>query len=128
MKEGVSNNWVFPAKVNRVVDGDTIDCYCDLGFRAYAMARVRLARVDTAEVYGQDRDSAEYELGSEQSRFVRDWVAKGAASGEEWPFILITEKKSGKYGRWIGDIRRKFDGSYLSFAIADEWPESEILA
>ena len=36
-------------KINRVVDGDTIDVTIDLGFDLYKKERVRVAGVDTPE-------------------------------------------------------------------------------
>lgn len=40
---------VFLAEVVNVVDGDTIDCEIDLGFRIAIKQRIRLAGIDTPE-------------------------------------------------------------------------------
>jgi micrococcal nuclease len=51
----------YKAKVDRVVDGDTIDCTIDLGFHTWKKIRVRLEGINTPE--SRTRDLAEKELG-----------------------------------------------------------------
>jgi micrococcal nuclease len=41
--------WTYQAKVERVIDGDTIDVTIDLGFSIWYKTRMRLLGVDTAE-------------------------------------------------------------------------------
>jgi len=113
--------WNFPAQVRRVVDGDTLDVRTDLGFRNYSLQRVRLGGIDTAEIYGVSHDTEEYHNGMIHSKFVSDWVDDSGDS--EFPFILVTEKESGKYGRWIGDLKRRSDGLWLTDCIVGEFPE-----
>lgn len=113
------HEWTFPARVERVVDGDTLDTYVDLGFRAYATARVRLRGVDTAEVYGPNA-AEEREQGEEHGRFTREWCA---APGGEWPLVLVTEKETGKYGRWVGDLFDPERDEWLTDALVAEFPE-----
>ena len=43
-------------KINRVVDGDTIDVTIDLGFDLYKKERVRVAGVDTPEKRTRDKE------------------------------------------------------------------------
>ena len=45
----IDDVYTFKAKVVNVVDGDTIDCEIDLGFRISIKQRIRLARIDTPE-------------------------------------------------------------------------------
>ncbi|AGM11201.1 endonuclease [Haloarcula hispanica tailed virus 2] len=109
--------WVFPrARVERVVDGDTLDLIFDLGFRTYVHQRVRLRDVDTNEVYGVSHDSEEYEKGVEQSKFVKNWVFEAESAGELWPFTVETRKR-GKYGRYLADVTRHSDGEDLAEAL-----------
>lgn len=99
--------WHFPARVDRVVDGDTIDVSFDLGMRIQATRqRVRLYGVDTAEIYGVAQDSDEYERGIEHNDFVEEWLTDAAerSSGSEFPLRCYTLKGVGKYGRWLVDI------------------------
>ena len=86
----------YKAHVNRVVDGDTIDCDVDLGFYMIARIRFRLARVNTPETYGVSKDSDEYKAGLKAKQFV---VA--AIEGKD---ILIKTGKTGKFGRWIAEV------------------------
>lgn len=115
-------HWVFPAYLDRVVDGDTYDMMLDLGFRTYKQARCKLAGIDTAEVYGTTKESEEYKRGIKQIRHVRDWFEK--VDGTGWPLLVSTQKDTGKYGRWIASIRTREDNpSYLADWILKEYPD-----
>lgn len=110
--------WVFPAHCTNVVDGDTLDVVCDLGFRCTREVRVRLAEVDTAEIYGPDAS----EQGQEQVAFVREWLAQAEGQAKDtWPLEVRTEKETGKYGRYIARVKRP-DGERLAVALKREYP------
>ena len=83
-------------KVNKVVDGDTIDVDIDLGFNVSFSQRVRLAGIDTPE--SRTRDLAEKALGLESKKKL---TALLAAAGD---IIIKTEKPDSteKYGRILG--------------------------
>lgn len=118
----MQNEWVFPAHCTRVVDGDTLDLVVDLGFRCTREVRVRLADVDTAEIYGTSEGSEEHERGDEQAAFVREWLAEAEGQqGGAWPLTVRTEKETGKYGRYIATVERP-DGAFLADALKQEWP------
>ena len=109
--------WTYRTAVERVVDGDTLDLRIDLGFGVTLTgdeARVRLRNVDTAEIYGARKGSAEYEAGQRHTRFVEDWVAAGG--DEAWPFLVRTWKddERGKYGRWLAVLQRRADDAVLN--------------
>lgn len=91
------HDWMYRCRVERVVDGDTLDLEVDLGFRVYHRVRVRLASIDTPEVRGPER-----EFGLQAKAFVEEWV-KSRDSIHEWPFLVATSK-TGKYGRWLADL------------------------
>ena len=57
-------------KINRVVDGDTIDVTIDLGFDLYKKERVRIAGVDTPEK--RTRDLEEKALGIDATNWLKD--------------------------------------------------------
>jgi len=44
----------YKAKLDRVIDGDTIDCHIDLGFNVTLKERVRLKGIDTPETRTRD--------------------------------------------------------------------------
>jgi len=88
--------YTYKAFVTRVVDGDTIDCDVDLGFYMIARIRFRLARVNTPETYGVNKDSDEYKAGKHAKGFVCDKIQS--------EFVLIKTEKTGKFGRWIAEV------------------------
>jgi len=87
-------------KINRVVDGDTIDVTIDLGFDLYKKERVRVAGVDTPEK--RTRDAEEKVLGLDATKWLKDKL-DGAISGDD-DLIIRTELVGGmgKYGRLLG--------------------------
>ena len=87
-------------KINRVVDGDTIDVTIDLGFDLYKKERVRVAGVDTPEK--RTRDKEEKELGLDATNWLKEKL-DGALHGDD-ELIIRTELVGGvgKYGRLLG--------------------------
>ena len=115
----------YDAKVRRVVDGDTYDVDCDLGFSIRHRVRVRLLGVDTHETYGVPKDSEEYSLGKQEAAFVEEWFETAHLSHEgEFSLIIQTHKdERGKYGRYLATISRKSDDEQLGPALIEEYPE-----
>ena len=87
-------------KINKVVDGDTIDVTIDLGFDLYKKERVRIAGVDTPEK--RTRDLEEKALGLDATYWMKDKLTETIKGDEE--LIIRTELKggTGKYGRRLG--------------------------
>ena len=87
-------------KINRVVDGDTIDVTIDLGFDLYKKERVRVAGVDTPEK--RTRDLEEKALGLDATYWMKENL-EGAVAGDD-DLIIRTELVGGmgKYGRLLG--------------------------
>ena len=87
-------------KINRVVDGDTIDVTIDLGFDLLKKERVRIAGVDTPEK--RTRDKEEKVLGIDATNWMKSKLEGAIKGGEE--LIIRTELKGGvgKYGRLLG--------------------------
>jgi endonuclease YncB( thermonuclease family) len=87
-------------KINRVVDGDTIDVTIDLGFDLYKKERVRVAGVDTPEK--RTRDKEEKALGIDATNWLKEKL-NSAVSGDD-DLIIRTELVGGvgKYGRLLG--------------------------
>lgn len=80
--------FTYVAKVERVVDGDTIDVSIDLGFSIWHKVRLRLAGIDTPEV------------STEFGKLVRDHV-RSALEGQT---VTITTTKTDKYGRYLAEV------------------------
>ena len=87
-------------KIDRVVDGDTIDVTIDLGFDLYKKERVRVAGVDTPEK--RTRDKEEKALGIDATNWLKDKLTETIKGDEE--LLIRTELKGGvgKYGRLLG--------------------------
>lgn len=103
--------FIYKAQVIRVVDGDTVNCRIDLGFRSYAEHSIRLADIDAPELFsGEDRAA-----GAIAKSVVEQWVAAGVdlAEGDEWPFLLHSERAGG-FGRWAGTLYRPQDDRSLN--------------
>lgn len=83
----------YKAKVINVVDGDTVDCEVDLGFYMVARIRFRLARINTPEMRGEEKQA-----GQDAKQWLIDTLAK---HGNE---VIVSTKKTGKYGRWLGEL------------------------
>lgn len=114
----MAHDWTYKAEVLDVIDGDTLDLRVDLGFHTYTRVRVRLADVDTNEIYGVRKESEEYKLGMEQTKFVKEWLP------DDGHVTIRTEKdETGKYGRWIARIYS--DGEQLADALLGKWPHVE---
>ena len=87
-------------KINRVVDGDTIDVTIDLGFDLYKKERVRVAGVDTPEK--RTRNLEEKALGIDATGWLKGKLEETIKGDEE--LTVRTELKGGvgKYGRLLG--------------------------
>jgi len=82
-------------KINRVIDGDTVDLDIDLGFGVTITQRVRLLHIDAAEI--RTKDLEEKERGLE----AKDWLEKELSREGEW---VINTTKDDKYGRILGEL------------------------
>jgi micrococcal nuclease len=88
----------YRAKLGRVVDGDTMDVVIDLGFYVELRERVRLAGINTPEIYRVSKDSEEYKKGMEAKEYVEKRLNE---NGNE---LIIETKKRGKWRRWLATI------------------------
>jgi len=87
----------YKAKVIHVVDGDTIDVICDLGFNITFEMRIRFASIDTPEIYHY-KTKEEKERGIQAKQFVIDTLLNKEVT------IKTKKDKKGKYGRYIANI------------------------
>lgn len=111
-----------------VVDGDTMWFQLDLGFYIWHVQNLRLGGVDTHEIHFVDKESEEYERGIEERDFVKAWFQEGRANYDgEWPFKVLTQKydSSGKYGRLVAHVMRKYDGEILNERLLEEFDDIE---
>jgi len=99
---------IFPAKVLRVIDGDTADFEIDLGFHIKTKIRGRFLDVDTPE-----RGHLEYKAATS----VLETMLEKASKGKE--YIDLEVYKTGKYGRWLVNIQG------VNKIMAERWPYKE---
>lgn len=87
----------YRARIERVVDGDTLDVLLDAGFDLYTRKRLRLRGVNTPE----KNKAATKEAGVAAMIFTKNWLARSGAS--EWPIVVQTHE-SDAFGRWLATI------------------------
>jgi len=90
--------WHYYAIVERIVDGDTVDISADCGFKIYTRQRLRVARIDTPEIRGEERPE-----GLVSKARVEELIPPGTR-------IEIKTEKTGKYGRYIAEILFELEG------------------
>ena len=86
--------YTYKAKLDRVVDGDTIDAHINLGFDITIHKRIRLAGIDTPESRTRDLEEKARGLAS------KDRLAELLEGGE----FILESKEVGKYGRVLGTL------------------------
>ena len=109
MESGVM--YEYRAKVDRVVDGDTVDFIVDLGFKISFKIRTRLAGVNTPERGKTDFKKATVMLEN---------LLLAHADEDGYNIIQTDKDKTGKYGRWLVII----DG--VNTVLAEKWPYGHI--
>ena len=82
-------------KINRVIDGDTVDVDIDLGFSITITHRVRLKDIDAAETKTKDLEE------KAEGIKARLWLEKELSREGEW---IIDTYKEDKYGRILGTL------------------------
>ncbi len=87
-------------KINRVLDGDTIDVTIDLGFDLYKKERVRIAGVDTPEK--RTRDLEEKALGIDATNWLKEKLTSTINGSDELSIRTELVGGVGKYGRLLG--------------------------
>ena len=82
----------YLATVTRVVDGDTFHADVDLGFYCWQQLTFRLARINTPEIKGEERD---------QGLLAKEYVQR-RLDGQT--VLLDVRKGTEKYGRWLAEV------------------------
>ena len=87
--------YTYKIKLDRVIDGDTIDAFIDLGFDIHVKKRVRFMGINTPESRTRDLEEK----------------ARGLAAKDRLKAILdgantiqLTSHGVGKYGRCLGEL------------------------
>ena len=101
------DKFVYNAKLDRVVDGDTCDALIDLGFNTFVKKRIRFVGVDTWE--SRTRNKEEKVKGLEAKAYTKDKLM----NSDDGKFTLKSYG-TGKYGRVLGEIFIKGEESSLN--------------
>ena len=89
----------YKATLNRVIDGDTLDLIIDIGFKMTTEQRIRLAGIDTPEIWRRKHSSNEYKNGM----IAKEYVIKRLSENRNIMTIRV-HKSTGIYGRYIAII------------------------
>jgi len=82
----------YEARVERIVDGDTIEFSVDLGFHMYFREQMRLAHYAAPEIKGPERA-----LGLVAKQKLEELLPTGT-------IVTIQSQKTEKYGRWLAQV------------------------
>ncbi len=111
--------YTYRARLDRVVDGDTVLCEIllkdreDLGFHIYVepittVQSIRIAGVDSPELFsGTQRDR-----GAAARDFTARWLADATES--DWPLLVETLKDHKSFNRYVGRLTRAETGESLA--------------
>tara|TARA_R100001086_G_scaffold207201_2_gene122986 strand:- start:4816 stop:5235 length:420 start_codon:yes stop_codon:yes gene_type:complete len=101
----------YKFKLDRVVDGDTIDVVIDLGFSILHKCRVRLFGIDTPESRTRDLDE------KARGKLAKDFLSYCLASSDNHVIKTSVDGK-GKFGRVLGEIY--CDGKNINLLMIDK--------
>jgi micrococcal nuclease len=86
--------YTYNAKLDRVIDGDTIDANIDLGFDITIHKRIRLTGIDTPE--SRTRDLEEKKRGLAAKDRLIELLEDGS--------FILESREVGKFGRVLGTL------------------------
>ena len=90
---------IYKAKLDRVVDGDTVDALIDVGFDIWFKKRIRFKGVDTWE--SRTRNLEEKALGLKAKARTKELLEKVSSKSG---YFRIKSYGLGKYGRVLADV------------------------
>lgn len=96
--------YFYRAKVNRVIDGDTVDILIDLGFGLFKDVKARFWGINAPEI-SHPKDEEELLRGLQTKARVEEWFKVNAPDG----YVVIKshngrDLKQEKYGRWLIEV------------------------
>ena len=91
--------YIYRGKLERVVDGDTIDALIDVGFDIWIKKRIRYSGIDTWE--SRTRDLEEKAKGLEAKARNKELLEKVSSKSG---YFRLKSHGVGKYGRVLGEI------------------------
>ena len=91
--------YIYRGKLERVVDGDTIDALIDVGVDIWVKKRIRYKGIDTWE--SRTRDLAEKEKGLQAKARNKELLMEVSSKSG---YFRLKSHGVGKYGRVLGEI------------------------
>jgi|TARA_B100000809_G_scaffold182486_1_gene180244 micrococcal nuclease len=106
----------YEAELIKVLDGDTIDCYIDLGFNLKTKKRIRYMGIDTWESRTRDLDEKKKGLAAKARN--KELLESGR--------FKLKSFGTGKFGRVLGEIfvSPEYVGEHITECIGN--PDSKI--
>ena len=98
-KKTKMDKYIYRAKLDRVVDGDTVDALIDVGFDIWFKKRIRFMGLDTWE--SRTRDLEEKKLGLAAKARTKELLEKVSSKSG---YFRLKSHGLGKYGRVLGEI------------------------
>ena len=95
----IMDKYIYRGKLERVVDGDTIDALIDVGFDIWVKKRIRYKGIDTWE--SRTRNLEEKKLGLAAKARNKDLLENVSAKPG---YFRLKSYGVGKYGRVLGEI------------------------
>ena len=93
------DKYIYRAKLDRVVDGDTVDALIDVGFDIWFKKRIRFKGVDTWE--SRTRNLEEKKKGLSAKARTKELLEKVSSKSG---YFRIKSYGTGKYGRVLADL------------------------
>ena len=101
--------YIYRGKLERVVDGDTIDALIDVGFDIWFKKRIRFKGIDTWE--SRTRNLEEKALGLKAKARTKELLEKVSSKSG---LFRIKSYGMGKYGRVLADVYiQDVDGNHI---------------
>ena len=111
----IMEKYIYRGKLERVVDGDTIDALIDVGFDIWIKKRIRYSGIDTWE--SRTRDLAEKAKGLEAKARNKELLMEVSSKSG---YFRLKSYGVGKYGRVLGEI-------FIEDAEGKQWNINETL-
>ncbi len=93
------DKYIYRAKLDRVVDGDTVDALIDVGFDIWFKKRIRFMGLDTWE--SRTKDLEEKKKGKLAKARTKELLEKVSSKSG---YFRLKSHGLGKYGRVLGEI------------------------
>ena len=90
--------YTYKAKLDRVVDGDTLDANIDLGFDITVHKRIRLAGINTPESRTRDLEEKKRGLAA------KDALCVMLQEDNANDYFIVESESVGKFGRVLGKL------------------------